>query len=124
MQHGVPGAIGRGAGALHRRALAKLGGVAAERALEDLALLGARERHAVMLQLDDRLRRLAGQVLHGVHVAQPVRALDGVVHMPLPVVRPHVGQAPGDAALGGDGVAPGREHLGDAGGLQPLLGHA
>ena len=32
--------------------------------------------------------------------------------------------AGGDAALGGDGVRAGREDLGDAGGLQPLLGHA
>ena len=120
----MAGAVGGGAGALHRRALAELGGVAAERALVDAPVLGAAERHAVVLELVDRLRRLAREVLHRVGVAEPVRALDGVVHVPLPVVRAHVAEAGGDAALRGDGVAAGREDLGDAGGLQPGLGHA
>ena len=124
VQDGVAGAVGGGAGALHGRAVAELGHVAAEGALVDAAVLGAAEGHAVMLELDDGLGRLARQVLHGVHVAQPVRALDRVVHVPLPVVRAHVLQAGGDAALRGDGVAARREDLGDAGGLQPLLGHA
>jgi hypothetical protein len=123
VQHGVAGAVGGGAGALHRRAFAEFGRVAAERALVDLARLGARERHPVMLQLDNRLGGLTRQVFHGVHVAEPVRALDGVVHVPLPVVRPHIGQAGGDATLSRHRVAAGREHLGDTGGLQPLLGH-
>ena len=34
----------------------------------------------------------------------------------------HVAERGADAALGGDGVAAGREHLGDAGGLQPGSG--
>ena len=124
VQDRVAGAVGGGAGALHRRALAELGGVAAERALVDAAVLGAREGHAVVLELVDRLRRLAGEVLHRVGVAEPVGALHRVVHVPLPAVGAHVAERGGDAALGGDGVAAGREHLGDAGGLQPLLGHA
>jgi hypothetical protein len=124
VQDGVPRPVGGGAGALHRRALAELGHVAAEGALVDAAVLGAAEGHAVMLELDHGGRRLAGQVLHGVHVAQPVRSLDGIVHVPLPVVGAHVLQAGGDAALGGDRVAARREELGDAGRLQPLLGHA
>jgi hypothetical protein len=77
-----------------------------------------------VLELVDRLRRLAGEVLHGVGVAEPVGALDGVVEVPLPAVGAHVPEAGGDAALGGDGVGAGREDLGDAGGLQALLGHA
>jgi hypothetical protein len=124
VQDGVAGAVGRGAGALHRRAFAIFGGVAAERALIDLALLGARERHAVMLELIDRLGRLAGEVFHGVGVAEPVRPLHGVVHVPLPAVGPHIAERRRDAALRRDGVGAGREHLGHAGRAQPLLGHA
>ena len=115
--------IGGGAGAL-RDALAELRGHAAERALIDLALLGAAEGHAVMLELDDGGDRLAHHVLDGVLVAEPVRALDRVVHVPAPVVLAHVAERGADAALRRHGVAAGREHLGDAGGPQPLLGHA
>ena len=117
-------AVGGGAGALHRRPVAELGHVPAERALVDLAGLGARERHAVMLELVDGGRRVARQVLHRVVVAQPVRPLDGVVHMPLPVVGAHVLERGGDAALRRHRVRARREHLGDAGRVEPLLGHA
>ena len=124
VEDGVAGAVGDGAGALHRRAVAELGHVAAEGALVDLAALGARERHAVVLELVDRLRRLAGEVLHRVVVAEPVRPLDGVVHVPLPAVGAHVAERGRDAALGGDGVRAGGEDLCDAGGGEALLGHA
>ena len=59
VEDGVAGAVGGGAGALHRRAIAEFGHVAAERPLVDLALFGARERHAVMLELVDGRRRFA-----------------------------------------------------------------
>ena len=124
VEDGVAGAVGSGAGALHRRALAELGHVAAERPLVDLALVGARERHAIVLELIDRGGRLARQILHGVHVAEPVRPLDGVVHVPLPVVRAHVLERGGNAALRRDGMRTRRKHLGHAGGVEPLLGHA
>src|ERR1700724_293256 len=42
MQHCVAGPVGRRTGALRRRTLAELGGHAAERALVDAAVLGAR----------------------------------------------------------------------------------
>ena len=88
VQDRVAGAIGRGAGAL-RGALAVMGRHAAERALVDLAFLGARERHAVVLELDDRGDRLAAHVFDRVLVAQPVRPLDGVVEVEAPVVLAH-----------------------------------
>ena len=124
VQHGVAGAVGRRAGALGRRPLPIFGGHAAEGALVDLAVLGARERHAVMLELVDRRRRLAAQIFDRVLVAEPVRPLDGVVHVPAPVVLAHVAERGGDAALGRDGVRAGREDLGDAGGLQAGFGAA
>ena len=117
VQHGVAGAVGGGAGAL-RGALAVMRGHAAERALIDLAVLAARERQAPMLQLVDRLRRVAAQIFDRVLVAEPVGALDGVVHVPAPVVLAHVAERGGDAALRRDGVRAGRKHLGDAGGAQ------
>ena len=123
VQDRVAGAVGRGAGAL-RGALAVMRGHAAERALVDLAFLGARERHAVVLQLDDRGDRLAAHVLDRVLVAEPVGALDRVVEMEAPVVLAHVAQRGGDAALRRHGMRTGREHLGDAGGLEAFLGQA
>src|ERR1700678_4637428 len=70
VQHGVAGAIGRRAGAL-RYALAEVRGHAAERTLVDAAVLGARKRHAIMLELDDRRRRLLAHELDGILVAEP-----------------------------------------------------
>ena len=64
---------------------------------------------------------IARQILHGVHVAQPVRPLDGVVHMPLPVIRPHIAQGRRDPPLRRHGMRAGRKHLGHAGRLQPPL---
>ena len=62
--------------------------VAAERPLVDLPVFGARERHAEMLELDDRRDRVAAHVFDRVLVAEPVRPLDRVVHVPAPVVAP------------------------------------
>ena len=120
----MAGAVGGGAGALRRRPGAHVLHHAAERALIDAAGLGAAERHAEMLELVNRGRRFAAEIFDGVLVAQPVRPLDGVVHVPGPMVRPHVAERGGDAALRRDGVRPRREHLGDAGGLQPGFGDA
>ncbi len=124
VQHGVAGAVGGGARALRRRAFAELGGHAAERALVDLAVLGARERHAVVLHLVNGGWRVAAQIFDGVLVAEPVGALHRVVHVPAPVVRPHVAERRGDAALRRNGVRARREHLRHARGLEAGLGAA
>ncbi len=116
----VPGAVGGGAGAVGRGAVAVFLHVAAERALIDLPEFGARERHAEMLELDDRRDRLAAHVFDRVLVAEPVRPLDRVVHVPAPVVVAHVAERGGDAALRRDRVAARRKYLRDAGGLQPF----
>ena len=117
VQHGVAGAVGGGAGAL-RLALAVVQRHAAERALVDLAVLGARERHAPVLELVDGLRRVAHHVFDRVLVAEPVRPLDGVVHVPAPVVRMHVAERSRNAALRRHRMRAGREHFCDAGGAQ------
>ena len=77
-----------------------------------------------MLELDHGGDRLAAHVLDRVLVAEPVRALDGVVHVPAPVVLAHVAERGADASLRRDGVAAGGEELGHAGGGEPLGGDA
>src|SRR5260221_301561 len=77
-----------------------------------------------MLELDHRRRRFAAEIFDRILVAEPVRPFDGVVHVPLPVIRPHVAEARSDAALRRDGVAARREDLGDAGRLQSGSGGA
>src|SRR6056297_270073 len=124
MQHGVAGAIGRRAGALRRRALAHARGHAAEGPLVDAPILGARERHTVVLEFDDGVGRLLAHVLDGVLVAQPVGALHRVVHVPAPVVLAHVAQRGADAALCGYCVTAGGKHLGDTGRAQALFRQA
>ena len=57
-------------------------------------------------------------------VSQPVRALDGVVHVPSPVIGLHVAEGGVDAALGRHSVGSGGEELGDHGGLEALLDEA
>src|SRR5579871_2557279 len=121
VQDGVAGAVGGGAGALSD-SFAELGRHAAERSLVDLARLGAGERHAPMVQFIDRGRRLAAHIFDRILVAEPIGALDRVVHMPPPIVGPHVAEGGGDAALRGDRMRAGREHFRDARRAQAGLG--
>lgn len=79
-----------------------------------LAFLGTGKGAAVVLELDNGGGSLAGHVVNGVLVTEPVGALDGIVHVPSPVVLVHVAERGVDATLGGDGVGSGREELGDA----------
>jgi hypothetical protein len=100
--------------------------VAAERALIDPAVGSARERHAHMLELDHRVDRVPGHVLDRLLVAEPVRALDRVVHVPAPVVltHAHVAEGGADPALRRNGMAAGRINLADASGLEAGAGRA
>ena len=104
VQHGVARTVRRSTGAL-RRALAKARCHATERTLVNLALFGARKRHAVVLELDDGVRRFLAHVLNRILVAKPVGALDGVVHVPAPIVLAHVAKRRTDTALRRDRVA-------------------
>ena len=117
VQHRVAGAVGRGAGALHRL-LAVVGGVAAEGALVDRAVGVAVERHAHVLELVHHLAGLAAHELDGVLIAEPVRALHGVVEVVVPVVLGHVAEAGADATLRRHRVAARREDLGQHGHVQ------
>ena len=86
VQQRVAGAVRRRAGARRLATLAVVLGLAAKGTLVDTALLGARERQAHMLQLEHGLGTHAAHVFDRVLVADVVGALDGVVHVPAPVV--------------------------------------
>ena len=101
----VAGDVGREDGA--RRA----GG--AERALRELAVVGAREDRAPVLELVDVARRLAREDLDRVLVAEVVGALDGVECVALGAVVAGVSERRVDPALGRAGVAAGRVELRD-----------
>jgi hypothetical protein len=88
---------------------AVVGGVSAERTLVDRAVGVAVERHAHVFQVVDDLGRFTAHELDRILVAQPVRALDRVVEMVVPVVFVHVAQGRADAALGGHRVGAGGE---------------
>lgn len=75
-----------------------------------------------MLKLDDGSRSLAGHVVNSVLVTEPVGSLDGIVHVPSPVVLVHVTQGSVDTALCGDGVTSRGEELGDTGSVEASLG--
>ncbi len=111
MQHGMTGAVGGGTGA-HRLLAAEVQALAAEGALIDAAVFQARERHAVMFELDHQMRRGAAHVFDRVLIAEVVAALDGVVHVPVPVVRLHVAERGVDAALRRHGVRARGKYLG------------
>jgi hypothetical protein len=110
VQHGVAGAVGGAATALHRT-LAEVLRMSAEGPLINRAVVVAVEGHAEVLQFQHHLRRLAAEEFDRVLVAQIIRTLDGVVHVPEPVVLAHVAQRRADPALRRDGVRAGRKHL-------------
>ena len=117
VQHGVAGAVGGGAGAFHGL-LTVVGGVAAKGALVNRAVRVAVKGHAHVFQVIHDLRCLAAHELDGILVAEPVRALDGVVEVVVPVVLVHVAEGGADAALCGYGVRARRKHLAQHGDVQ------
>eukprot|EP00964_Phaeocystis_antarctica_P063294 scaffold37967_cov57-Phaeocystis_antarctica.AAC.4 len=121
VQDRVPRPVRRARAPIGLASLTKVERLAAEGPLVDLALVRAREGHAVVLELDDGARRLLAHVVDRVLVAQPVAALDRVVHVPPPIVLGHVAERGVDAPLRGDRVRARREQLGDARRLEAKL---
>ncbi|MBS1247101.1 MAG: hypothetical protein H6R47_1300 [Proteobacteria bacterium] len=110
VQDRVPGAIGRRAGA-RRLGATEVLALATELPLVNTAVLEAREWHAVVLKLDHQARRGTAHVLDRILVGKKIAALDGVVHVPMPVVRQHIAKRGVHATLRGDGVRTGRKHF-------------
>ena len=123
VQHRVTGSVGSCAGAL-RGTLTKARRHAAERTLIDATVFGPRKRDTVVLELHDRRRCFLAHILDRILIAQPVRSLDGVVHMPAPVVFTHVAECGTDTALCGNRVTARRKYFGDGRGRQTEFGEA
>ena len=99
----MPCTVSRRTGALHRL-LAVVGGVAAKRTLINRAIGVAVEWHTHVLEVVHHLGCFTTHELNGVLVTQPIRALDRVVEVVVPVVLGHVTQRGTNAALRGNGV--------------------
>lgn len=87
-----------------------------------LAIVGSREGATIVLELDDTLGRLAGHVVNSVLITEPIRTLDGIVHVPSPVILVHVTERSIDTTLRGNGVGTRREQLRDTSGVEAGLG--
>ena len=111
VQHGVPCAVSCCAGALHRF-FAIVGCVAAKGALVNRAVRVAVKGHAHVLKLVHHFGCFAAHEFDRVLVAQPVRPLDGVVEVVVPVVVVHIAQGRANAPLCGHRVRAGWEDLG------------
>lgn len=99
MQEAVPGPVCHTAAPVRLATLAILVALATECSLVDLALCSSAEGHSIVLQLNDSCWGLFGHVVNGVLVSQPIGPLDGVVHVPPPVVGLHVPEGGVDASL-------------------------
>src|SRR5579884_2398557 len=99
LQQHMAGAVGGVAGAADG-AFAVVAGMAAEAALVDAPVICAVEGQAAMLKLVDGVDGVAGKNLGCWLVYQVVAALDGIVHVPFPVIFFLVAKRGGDTALG------------------------
>ena len=75
-----------------------------------------------MFKLDNRLRSFSGHVVNGVLVTEPIGTFNGVVHMPMPVIRMHVSESSVNTTLGSNSVRTSREELGDTSSLETSFG--
>jgi hypothetical protein len=60
--------------------------------------------------------------VNGVLVTKPIRTLDGIVHVPSPVILVHVTERCVDTSLGGNGVGSGWEELRNTSSVETSLG--
>ncbi len=86
MQQRVTGTVGSGTGTGRLATLTEVLGLATERTLVDTAGFGTGERQAHVVQFEDRSRAFLTHVFDSVLVTDVVGTLDGIVHVPAPVV--------------------------------------
>src|SRR5690625_60838 len=103
MYHCVTCTVSNSTGALNGL-FPKMRGMPTERTLINGAIVVTVKRHPKVLELINSMRRFATQELDSVLITQPVGPLDGIVHMPIPVVLAHVTQRCTDTTLGGNSV--------------------
>ena len=108
----MAGPVSCGASAGCLATLAKILGLAAEWALINTSIFSSGKRQSHVLQLKHRFRPLAAHILDSVLIADVVGALDGVVHVPAPVIiRVITGNCAGDATLCRHSVRTCRKHF-------------
>jgi hypothetical protein len=121
LQDHVAGAVGGVACALDR-AFAEVASVPTEAALVHAAVRDAVEGETHVLEFEHGVYGVAGEDFGGVLINEVVSPLDGVEHMPLPVVFFDVAEGGGNPALGGSCVGAGGVELADDGDVG-LAGH-
>ena len=112
VQQGVTGTVSRRSGTC-RLLAAEVFRLAAERTLINRAIFETGERQPHMVQLQNRFRAGFTHIFDGVLIANVVRPLNGVVHMPFPVIFMGITERDGDTALRGNGMGTGRENFGE-----------
>ena len=83
----------------------KIGGHTTKWALINFTFFGPRERNTKMLKLINSFRGIATQIFDCILIAQPIRALDRIVHMPTPVIITHIAKRCRNATLSSNSVA-------------------
>ena len=110
VQQGVAGTVSRRSGTC-RLLAAEVFRLAAERTLINRAIFEARERQTHVIQLQNCFRAGFTHVFDGVLIANVVRPLNGVVHMPFPVIFMGITERDGDTTLRGNGMGTGRKNF-------------
>lgn len=87
-----------------------------------LAIVCSREWASVVLQFDNRSWCFSGHVMDRILISQPIRSLDGIVHMPSPIVLVHVPQSGIDTSLCSYSVTSGWEELRYTGSVETSFG--
>lgn len=78
----------------------------------------ARKRHAIVFQLNNGFGCFSGHVMNCVLISKPIGPLDGVIHVPLPIVVLHIPESGIDSSLGSYCVRTCREEFCDNCGLE------
>ena len=122
VQQGVTGTVSSSAGTCSLSRVIRAFGLTAEWTLIDATLFGTGERQTHVLQFEYGFRTNRTHVLDSVLVTDIVGTLDGVVHVPAPIViRISRSDSAGDATLSRHSVRTSWENFGDDGGFMTTL---
>jgi hypothetical protein len=112
MEHSMTGSVGSGTGSLNS-VLAEFLSMSTEATLENPAVFDAAEGHAHVFEFDNNFGSHTAHEFYGVLIAKVIASLDGVEHVPDPVVGLHVAQGRRNASLSRYRMRAGREDLAD-----------
>ena len=110
MQNCMSGSVCGGASALCGT-FAIVGRHPAKWALINFPVFSSGKRDTIVFKLDNSGNRFTTHIFDGILITQPVRPLDGVVHVPFPGIWPHITKCSAHATLRCDRVAASWEHL-------------